>query len=93
CVDSLDEKEEIDLIRNLVVFPQLIDGAAESCETQRLTVYAQNLAASFHRFYHVCRIISSDERLSQARLALAQATRIVLAESLRILGVSAPERM
>ncbi|MBU8921195.1 MAG: arginine--tRNA ligase [Bacteroidales bacterium] len=93
CVDKLGEPEEIGLIRNLVVFPQLIEGAAEACEPHRLTTYAQELAASFHRFYHICRIVSNDTRLSQARLLLAAATRIVLAETLNLLGVSAPERM
>lgn len=93
CVSLLDEPEELELIRNLVIFPHLIEGAAESCEPHRLTGYAQQLAASFHRFYHICRIVSSDERLSQARLLLAEASRIVLAESLGLLGVSAPDHM
>ncbi len=93
CVDLLSEPEEIELMRNLVVFPQLVEGAAVMMEPHRLTGYAQQLAASFHRFYHICRIVSNDTRLSEARLLLAEATRIVLAESLRICGVSAPARM
>ncbi len=93
CVELLDEPEEMELIRNLVIFPQLIEGAAASCEPHRLTTYGQQLAGSFHRFYHICRIVSSDRRLSEARLLLAEATRIVLSETLRLLGVSAPERM
>ncbi len=93
CVEMLEEKEEMELIRNLVIFPNLIEGAALSAEPHRLSGYAQQLAASFHRFYHVCRIISNDERLSQARLLLAGATRTVLAETLRLLGISTPERM
>jgi len=93
CVELLKEPEEIALMRNLVVFPQLIEEAAAAREPHRLTTYSQNLAASFHRFYHICRIVSSDRRLSEARLLLAEATRIVLAESLRIIGVSAPTRM
>jgi arginyl-tRNA synthetase len=93
CVELLSEPEEIELMRQLVIFPQLIEGAAKAREPHRLTSYAQQLAASFHHFYHICRIVSSNERLSEARLLLAEATRIVLAESLRILGVSAPEKM
>ncbi len=93
CVQLLQEKEELELIRNLVIFPHLVEGAAISMEPHRLSTYAQQLAASFHRFYHVCRIISNDRRLSEARLLLAQATRIVLAETLNILGISAPKRM
>jgi arginyl-tRNA synthetase len=93
CVELLTEPEEKELIRNLVIFPQLIEGAATSNEPHRLTTYGQQLAGSFHRFYHICRIVSSDTRLSEARLMLASATRIVLSETLRLLGVSAPERM
>ena len=93
CVELLVEPEEVALMRDLVIFPQLIEGIAETCEPHRLTTYGQQLAGTFHRFYHVCRIVSNDRRLSQARLLLAEATRIVLAETLRLLGVAAPERM
>jgi arginyl-tRNA synthetase len=93
CVELLTEAEEIDLMRKLVIFPELIRGAAITREPHFLTAYAQQLAADFHRFYHVCRIVSSNRRLSEARLLLAEATRIVLAESLRVLGVSAPDKM
>jgi arginyl-tRNA synthetase len=93
CVELLTEKEEIELMRKLVIFPELIRGAALTREPHFLTAYAQQLAADFHRFYHVCRIVSSNTRLSEARLLLAEATRIVLAESLRVLGVSAPDKM
>jgi len=93
CVELLREPEAMELIRNLVIFPQLIEGAAETREPHRLTTYGQQLAQSFHRFYHICRIVSSDRKLSEARLLLAEATRIVLAETLRLLGVSSPERM
>ncbi|HEY5133515.1 MAG TPA: arginine--tRNA ligase [Candidatus Krumholzibacteriaceae bacterium] len=93
CVELLTEPEEMDLMRKLVIFPELIRGAALTREPHFLTAYTQQLAAEFHRFYHVCRIVSNNRRLSEARLMLAEATRIVLAESLRILGVSAPEKM
>jgi arginyl-tRNA synthetase len=93
CVELLTEPEEKELIRNLVIFPQIIEGAATAYEPHRLTTYGQQLAGSFHRFYHICRIVSIDTRLSEARLMLASATRIVLSETLRLLGVSAPERM
>jgi arginyl-tRNA synthetase len=93
CVELLGEAEEIDLMRKLVIFPELIRTASITREPHFLTAYAQQLAASFHRFYHVCRIVSHNKRLSEARLMLAEATRIVLAESLRVLGISAPERM
>jgi arginyl-tRNA synthetase len=93
CVELLVELEEIDLMRKLVIFPELVRSAALTREPHFLTAYAQQLAASFHRFYHICRIVSQNQRLSEARLLLAEATRIVLAESLRVLGISAPEKM
>ncbi|MBN1164617.1 MAG: arginine--tRNA ligase [Candidatus Krumholzibacteriota bacterium] len=93
CLELLGEPEELELMRNLVIFPQLLEGAALANEPHRLTTYTQQVAASFHRFYHICRIVSRDTGLSQARLLLVEATRIVLAESLRILGVSAPRKM
>jgi len=93
CVTMLREPEELELIRKLVIFPQLIEGAVINNDVNRLTTYAQDIASSFHHFYHICRVVSSDTGLSQARLLLSEATRIVLAESLRLIGVSAPERM
>jgi len=77
CVELLSEPEEIDLMRRLVVFPQLIEEAALAREPHRLTSYAQQLAASFHHFYHICRIVSNNRSLSEARLLLAEATRLV----------------
>ena len=91
-LDNWDEEEE-NLLEKVAHFPELIIEAAKQREPHRLTSYAQQLAATFHHFYHICRIVSKDRRLSGARLLLAEATRIVLAESLRIIGVSAPERM
>lgn len=93
CARMLKEPEELELIRKLVIFPQLIEGAVYNNDVNRLTSYAQDIAASFHHFYHICRVISSDRELSGARLLLSEATRIVLAESLRLIGVEAPERM
>ncbi len=93
CVERLRETEERDLMRRLVVFPELVRVAARTRDPHILTTYAQQLAAAFHKFYHVCRIVSNDRSLSEARLLLAEATRVVLAESLRLLGVSAPEKM
>jgi arginyl-tRNA synthetase len=93
CLKMIREPEEIELIRKLIVFPQLVESAVLVNDATRLATYAQEIASSFHRFYHVCRIVSSDGRLSQARLLLAEATRIILAESLRLIGVSAPDKM
>jgi len=55
--------------------------------------YAIDLATSFHQFYRDCRVLTEDERLTQARLALILATKIILKNSLGLMGISAPERM
>jgi arginyl-tRNA synthetase len=74
-------------------FSHVVEGAALNREPHRLTVYAQELATSFHQFYHECRIVSDDKALSAARLLLADATKQVLKNTLTLLGVGAPASM
>ena len=89
----LTERPELDLIKKLAELPDLIVESAEAREPHRLTRYAQDLAAIFHKFYTDCRVMGDDEALTAARLALVDCTRIVLANVLRILGIGAPEKM
>lgn len=89
----LSEPSERDLLRLLPEFEGQIVGAARSREISRLTTFAMDVAAAFHPFYHQCTILGEDAGLSRARLALCDATRIVLANTLRLMGVDAPERM
>ena len=74
-------------------FTDLVAGAARDRAPFRLTHYAQDLASLFHSFYTNCRVIDSDSGLTKARLALVDAARINLAQTLGLLGVSAPEAM
>ena len=92
-LDLLNEDEEKQLIKEMLKYPEVISGAAKSWEPHRLTTYLQELAATFHRFYHFHRVVSDDEALSKARLILTKATQIVFANGLKILGISAPEYM
>jgi arginyl-tRNA synthetase len=92
-LNLIKENEERDLIKSLAKFPEMILKAATSLETHLLTNYLKDVAAFFHRFYHVHRVVTDDRQLSLARLALANATRIVLANGFKILGISAPEKM
>ena len=89
----LVSEEERALMVHLLFFPYEIEGAALSREPHRLTVYAKELAALFHQFYHARRIVTDDTRLSGARLALSEATMQVLRNTLHLLGVSAPRSM
>jgi arginyl-tRNA synthetase len=92
-LSPLKEAAETDLIKKLAELPDLVAEVSKSYETHRLTRYAQDLAAIFHGFYTECRVVSEDEALTIARLVLVDSTRIVLANTLRLLGISAPETM
>ena len=90
----LVEPAEIALARRLSEFPTVVRAVAEFHAPNRLARYAQNIASDFTQFYHASRVlVDGDPELSVARLALALATKHVLATSLRLLGVSAPEKM
>lgn len=89
----LTHSSEINLIKSLIRFPEMVLSAAESREPHRLINYLDDLASHFTTFYHDCRILGEKERLVQARSALAKATAQVLANGLGILGISAPDEM
>jgi arginyl-tRNA synthetase len=84
---------ELELMRALADAPGLLATAAALRAPHRLTHAAQDLAATFHRFYTECRVVSEDAGLTQARLWLSSATKQVLANLLDLVGVSAPESM
>ncbi|HEU4867139.1 MAG TPA: arginine--tRNA ligase [Actinomycetota bacterium] len=89
----LTHEGEALLIRKLSEFPDLIEESARLRAPHRLTHYAQALASQFSAFYRDCRVISEDVELSKARLWLVDATRQVLANTVQLLGVDAPESM
>jgi arginyl-tRNA synthetase len=89
----LSLKEELDLAKLLIRFPEAIELAVEHLEPQKLITYLNDVAAAFHKFYVECRIVGEAEPVMKSRLYLALATRQVLKNGFRILGISAPERM
>ena len=89
----LAEHSELELIKELARLPEIIEDAAKDYQIQRLPQYAMNLADVFHKFYENCRVISDDKKLTNSRLALVIATKIVLKNTLDLMGVSAPEKM
>jgi arginyl-tRNA synthetase len=95
--ELLDHEREGILLGALGAFPQVVATAAELREPHRVARYLEELAGTYHRFYDVCRVLPrGDEEPTdthRARLWLVEATRVVLANGLRLLGVSAPERM
>ena len=91
--------EEMALIRLMAGFPPLIEEISKSLEPHRLTYYLTDLAALFHRYFNLGtkmpdhRIVTNDRQLSQAKLLLAEAVRVVIANGLKLLGISAPDKM
>ncbi len=92
-LEQLRQVEELNLIKHLIGLPGIVESSALSFEPHRLVNYLFELASLFHKFYTVCRVVSEDIELSKARLALIEATKIVLANGLSLLGLSAPEQM
>jgi arginyl-tRNA synthetase len=84
---------ELALARRLAEFGNIVAGAARSRAPHRLPKYARDVASDFHQFYSECMILTDDRALTVARLSLALATQSVLASTLRLCGVSAPESM
>jgi arginyl-tRNA synthetase len=90
----LVDDAEVDLLNDLLRYPEVLEAAAANRAPQLLATFLRELAATFHGFYNACPILAgSDEELRHARLGLAAATRQVLANGLGLLGVSAPESM
>ena len=89
----LTSPQEHDLIKALASFPGEIRQAAEDLDPSRINRYAVELASRFHKFYNACRIRGEAPDVACARLALADAAKIVLENALCILGISAPESM
>jgi arginyl-tRNA synthetase len=89
----LTAPEEQQLLKKLHQFKEEVLLSAEYFETNKICSYLEELAASFHKFYTFCRIIGTERKLAEARMALAVATKNVLKNGLTILGVNAPERL
>lgn len=92
-LDRLETPEEIGLIKELAVFPEVVEGSALNFEPHRITYYLQELAGQFHSFYNKNRVITEDCALTEARLFLLNCVAITLKNALTILGVAAPEKM
>ena len=91
--ECLAEPEERELIKALLDWPRLVQGAAESLEPHRVANYLLETARLIHTWYHKCHVLNEPEHIMQARLVLAKASRIVLQNGLALLGISAPDRM
>ncbi|HIB79044.1 MAG TPA: arginine--tRNA ligase [Candidatus Marinimicrobia bacterium] len=89
----LDNPAEIRLLKNLDKFPSMVENVLQTLEPQTIATYLHDTAIFFHKFYAECRVITDDAELTNARIALVSATRIILANGLGLLGISSPEKM
>ncbi len=89
----LTDSNEIELIRTLSYMPSEIIAAGKAYDPSKMPKYAISLATQFHRFYTACRVKGEDEALSKARLALCVATKYAIANCLKIMNITVPEKM
>jgi len=89
----LNHPNELVLIKQLIRLPEIIEDTAKDYQVQRIPQYVIDLATSFHQFYRDCQVLTEDKNLSEARLGLILATKIVLKNTLNLMGISAPEKM
>jgi arginyl-tRNA synthetase len=90
---ALTTEEEQQLIKHLGLYPEVVDRAAAALEPHRIIAYLEELAQLANRWYHEHRVLGVAQPLEGARLVLARGVQIVLANALRLLGITAPERM
>jgi arginyl-tRNA synthetase len=92
-VSRLTTEPELTLIRKMLFLPEMVEVVAHTLEPHHLAYYAQELATIFHSFYMQCRVVTEDEKMTRSRLKLVEAAKIVLAKTLKLMGMNAPERM
>lgn len=92
-LDQLGEAQERELMKRLAAYPEVVNNAAKQREPHLVANYLKDLAGDFHSYYNAHKVLVDDEALRQARIALSEAVRQVLANGLSLLGVSAPQEM
>ena len=92
-VGALPAPEDHALLKALSGFPDVVAGAARAREPHRIPAYLEDLARLAHSWYHHCRVLGEAKETEHARLVLARAARLVLGNGLRLLGLTAPDRM
>ena len=92
-VSLLTGEPELTLIRKMLRLSEIIEMIARTSEPHHLTYYSQDLATVFHSFYKQCRVVSDDAAVTKARLKLVEATQVVLARTLHLMGITAPDKM
>jgi arginyl-tRNA synthetase len=91
--ERITAPEEIQLMKALVRYPEVVRSAAKALAPHRITFYLLELASAFHTYYNKHRVLTDDEPLTRGRICLVTAIQKVIRNGLALLGVSAPERM
>ncbi len=92
-VSLLTHASELELIKKMLEFEEIIEYIAKTMEPHHLTRYVLDLATAFHSFYHQCRVVTDSEAMTAARIKLVFAAKLVFSQVLSLLGVSAPKQM
>ncbi len=92
-LDSLQEPEEFELLKTMADFPELVASSAQDLAPHRIIFYLMELAGQFHSYYNKHKVLTEDAKLTEARLYLCGALKIVLANGLHLVGITAPENM
>lgn len=92
-LNLLSLPEEVEIIKKLLIFPEVVMESASSLSPHRVAFYLQEIASDFHIYYNKNRILGNDQDLSRARLYFIDCIRTVIRNGLKLLGVSAPQRM
>ena len=93
ALELLCSEEELNILKILREFPEVIEESAQILEPNRLITYLMELAATFHTFYSKHRVVSDDVNLTCARLVLIESLKVVFSKALSLLGVSCPDKM
>ncbi len=92
-LSKLTHESELNLIKELIKFPEIVEDTAKDYQTQRLPYYSMELAHRFHKFYENCRVMDEDKEVTRSRISLIKATKIILKNTLDLMGISAPKKM
>ena len=92
-LSPLEEEEEIQLIKKILAFPEVVEKSALSFEVHRISHYLHDLVGVFHGYYNKHRVVTENQPLTLARLYLLLCLRITIRNGLALMGISAPEKM
>jgi len=92
-IELLNNKKELELIKQILRFPEVVEDTASDHEVHRIPQYALDLANSFHKFYNDCYVLTDDKKLREARLGLVALSKIALKNTLDLMGISSPQKM